>query len=147
MVVFTRDGQPQAQAAPAGGQQPEHAAGRVTYARTDDELRDRLAASRDGLAVVEYGSSWCAHCQEMFPHFYRLSAQHPAHQFIVAQLDFLEAGARGVRFTPTFAFWRMGRKVDQFWGSDSRQLRDRMWLHAEDDGPRACRDQRAGGEE
>ena len=28
-----------------------------------------------GQAVVEYGSSWCAHCQEMFPHFYRLSAQ------------------------------------------------------------------------
>ena len=24
---------------------------------------------------MEYGSSWCAHCQEMFPHFYRLSAQ------------------------------------------------------------------------
>ena len=26
-------------------------------------------------AVVEYGSSWCAHCQEIFPHFYRLSGQ------------------------------------------------------------------------
>ena len=38
-------------------------------------------------------------------------AQYPAHAFVVAQLDFLEAGARGIRFTPTFAFWRKGRKA------------------------------------
>jgi hypothetical protein len=38
-------------------------------------------------------------------------AQYPAQAFVVAQLDFLEAGARGIRFTPTFAFWRKGRKA------------------------------------
>ena len=37
-----------AQGAP-GGQQPELAVGRVAYARTDGELGDLLAASRDGL--------------------------------------------------------------------------------------------------
>ena len=25
--------------------------------------------------VVEYGSTWCAHCQEMFPHFQKLAAE------------------------------------------------------------------------
>lgn len=28
-----------------------------------------------------------------------------------------------------------GRQVDQFWGSDPRQLQDRVWLHADAFGP------------
>ena len=29
-----------------------------------------------GLQVIaEYGSSWCAHCQEMFPHFQRIASE------------------------------------------------------------------------
>lgn len=25
--------------------------------------------------IAEYGSTWCAHCQEMFPHFQQLAKQ------------------------------------------------------------------------
>jgi hypothetical protein len=38
-----------------------------------------------------------------------------------------------VRFTPTFAFFRDGRKVDEVSKIKPRDFEDRMWLHAGED--------------
>ena len=114
---------------------------------------------------MNYGSSWCAHCHELFPHFYKLAdqvkhvaegplhvvapdpshvgkvdrlgrwdaacMQHPEHMFVVAQVDSMKDALQGIRYTPTFAVFRKGRKVDQFFGPSAQQLRDRVWLHSE----------------
>lgn len=34
-----------------------------------------------------------------------------------------------MKYTPHFAFFKNGRKVDEFYGDDVQRLRDRMWLH------------------
>ena len=39
--------------------------------------------------VVEFGSTWCTHCEEMFPHFLRLSRLHPQNKYILAQVDYM----------------------------------------------------------
>ena len=39
--------------------------------------------------VVEFGSTWCTHCEEMFPHYLRLSRQHPQNKYILAQVDYM----------------------------------------------------------
>ncbi|BDA47618.1 probable thioredoxin [Coccomyxa sp. Obi] len=106
----------------------------VAAARTDDELRSLLVEGRDRTVIVNYGASWCLHCHELFPHFYSLAKQHPQHTYVVAQVDCMKDGLQGIRYTPTFAVYRKGRKVDQFFGPSPQQLRDRVWLHSEDPG-------------
>ena len=37
-------------------------------------------------ALVNFGSSWCRHCHQMFPHFLSLSKQFPQLKYAVAQV-------------------------------------------------------------
>ena len=57
--------------------------------------------------------------------------QHPEHLFVIAQVDCMRDALQGIRYTPTFAVYRKGRKADQFLGPSPAQLRDRVWLHSE----------------
>ena len=82
-------------------------------------------------AVVNFGSSWCAHCHKMFPHFLSLTHVFPQLKYAVAQVDYMTEAPRGIVYTPTFAVFRRGRKVDQFFGANEQQLRDHLWLHAD----------------
>ncbi|XP_075264999.1 uncharacterized protein LOC142357225 [Convolutriloba macropyga] len=66
----------------------------------------------------------------MFPHFWRLSKQFPRFRYIVAQVDYMQEEAKGIRYTPTYTFFSKGKKVDEFYGSDERRLRDHLWLHS-----------------
>jgi len=43
--------------------------------RTDEQLATFINSSKPGTAVVEFGTSWCLKCHEMFPQFYLLSKQ------------------------------------------------------------------------
>lgn len=58
--------------------------------------------------------------------------QHPEHTYVVAQVDSMKDALQGIRYTPTFAVYRKGRKVDQFFGPSPQQLHDRVWLHSDD---------------
>lgn len=37
--------------------------------------------------------------------------------------------AQDINYSPHFAFFRAGRKVDEFYGNNIQRLRDRIWLH------------------
>ncbi|EIE23752.1 hypothetical protein COCSUDRAFT_63276 [Coccomyxa subellipsoidea C-169] len=78
----------------------------VAAARTDDELRSLLLKGKD--------------------------KTHPEHKYVVAQVDSMKDALQGIRYTPTFAVYRKGRKVDQFFGPSPQQLRDRVWLQSDD---------------
>jgi thiol-disulfide isomerase/thioredoxin len=45
----------------------------MTGLRTDDELSAFITSSKPGTAVVEFGTTWCVKCHEMFPQFFALS--------------------------------------------------------------------------
>jgi thiol-disulfide isomerase/thioredoxin len=45
----------------------------MTGLRTDEELSAFITSSKPGTAVVEYGTTWCVKCHEMFPQFFALS--------------------------------------------------------------------------
>lgn len=68
----------------------------------------------------------------MFPHFLSLTNVFPKLKFAVAQVDYMKDAPKGISYTPTFAVFNKGRKVDQFYGANEQQLRDHLWLHAED---------------
>ncbi len=62
--------------------------------------------------VVEFGSTWCTHCEEMFPHFLRLSRQHPQHKYILAQVDYMGDEAKVLVFALLLRhFWSCGLYV------------------------------------
>ncbi|CAK0738844.1 hypothetical protein CVIRNUC_001101 [Coccomyxa viridis] len=111
---------------------PSPISSNVSGARSDDELRLALLTGLSKSVIVNYGSSWCAHCHELFPHFYDLARKHPQHKYVVAQVDYMKDALQGIKVTPTFAVFNKGRKVDQFFGPSPQQLRDRVWLHSDD---------------
>ena len=58
--------------------------------------------------------------------------QHPQHKYVIAQVDYMKDALQGIKYTPTFALYKKGRKVDQFFGPSVQQLQDRVWLHSDD---------------
>lgn len=104
----------------------------VTGLRTDEQLREFLERSKDDTVLVNFGSSWCSHCHQMFPHFLALAKQFPRLKYAVAQVDCMHEATRGITYTPTFAVYKRGRKVDQFFGANAQQLQDHVWLQSQD---------------
>ena len=98
--------------------------------RTDEALAAFLADSRPGIAVVEYGTSWCHKCHEIFPAFYQLSRRYPQHRYAVAQVEGMPGAVKRLRYTPTFAIYRDGCKVDEVVGNKPQRLADHLWLWA-----------------
>jgi thioredoxin 1 len=103
--------------------------------RYDEDVEEFLFKTRKGVAVVNYGSSWCTHCHEMFPHMIALSERFSNNiAYAVGQVDYLsEKFTASVNYTPTFAVYKGGKKkVDAFYGSDKQQLCDHLWLWHDD---------------
>ncbi|KAI8470038.1 MAG: thioredoxin-like protein [Monoraphidium minutum] len=118
--------------------QPAEIGPRMAGIRSDAQLsafisNNKAGGGGGGAAVVEFGTAWCAKCHEMFPAYYALSKKYPQHDYAVAQLETLgPAASRGMRYTPTFALYRGGRKVDEVVGKEPRRLEDHLWLHADE---------------
>lgn len=128
-------------------------------AHDDEELRAVLREAGAQTTVVDFGASWCEHCKGMLPWFAESSdkvsatgkprsmpreqgraptgtdkllsrTQFPNMSFVMADVDRMPEMARDIRYTPTFSFYVNGKKVDEVFGSNRRQIGDRMWLHA-----------------
>eukprot|EP00775_Hariotina_reticulata_P013217 gene13217-13348_t len=99
--------------------------------RTDEQLSALLISSKPGTAVVEFGTSWCLKCHEMFPQFYQLSKKYPQHKYAVAQVETMQQTVSSIRYTPTFAIYRNGKKVDEVIGKEPQKLQDHLWLQSD----------------
>ncbi|KXZ44098.1 hypothetical protein GPECTOR_74g712 [Gonium pectorale] len=68
--------------------------------------------------------------------FYDYLTEHKAHthtqlKFAVAQVDTLKDAVKGVKYSPTFHFYRNGRVVDRVLGKEPQRLADHLWLHSD----------------
>jgi thioredoxin-like negative regulator of GroEL len=104
-------------------------------ARTDAGLlaavRPAPGAAANTPVFVLFGSAWCAHCHEMLAVLDTVRQEGARGRFVAALVDGMGAAADAVRFTPTLAVYRRGRRVDSFYGGDETKLRDRVWLHSD----------------
>lgn len=101
----------------------------MTGLRSDEQFDQFLFKTRKDVVVINYGSSWCTHCHEMFPHLVSLSKVFAHIKYAVAQIDYLSSSAAaGIDYTPTFVVYSKGKKVDQFYGANAQQLYDHLWL-------------------
>jgi thioredoxin 1 len=98
-----------------------------------ESMMQTHTSTKGKLVVVKFGASWCTHCAGMLPAFGDASRLFPDAHFVLADVDTLPDTAAHVRFTPTFAFFRDGRKVDEVSKIKPRDFEDRMWLHAGED--------------
>ena len=83
--------------------------------------------------VVKYTSEFCHLCSSILPTFAKMSETFQSHLYVVADADACREMSAGMRYTPTFAFYNKGRKVDELVGINQQHLRDRLWLHQPDD--------------
>ena len=88
------------------------------------------------LCLLARAADTAGHLPQMLPHFVRLAEKHPGPLFVIANVDNCFDTAKDVKYTPTFAFYRDGRMLDDFYGVERQRLEDRVWLHL-DDGPAA----------
>lgn len=67
------------------------------------------------------------HCSRPCPPH---APQFPQHRYAVAQVEGMPGAVKHLRYTPTFAIYREGRKVDEVVGNEPQRLADHLWLWA-----------------
>eukprot|EP00955_Chlamydomonas_euryale_P069782 360578-Chlamydomonas_euryale.AAC.21 len=109
--------------------QPSEIGPHMQGVRTDAEYDMFMSETAGKTALMQFGSTWCVKCAEFFPTFYSLSKKYTAIKYAVAQVDYMNERAKDIRYSPTFAFYRDGRRVDLVVGKDANKLEDHLWLH------------------
>lgn len=61
----------------------------------------------------------------------RACLQYSQHRYAVAQVETMEKTVKSVNYTPTFAIYRNGKKVDEVIGKEPQKLEDHLWLQSD----------------
>ena len=103
------------------------AASENTVTVTDENFASEIAGAQ-GLAVVDFGASWCGPCRIIGPIVDQLADEY-AGRVVVGKLDVDEKPATaaqfGVRSLPTVLFFKDGKVVDQIIGAVPRPALER----------------------
>ena len=92
-----------------------------TKAEFDQALKD----AGNKLVVVDFTASWCGPCQTIAPKFQAMSEEFTDVIFYKVDVDKNDetAEACGVQAMPTFKFYKNGKEVTTFSGSNEAKLR------------------------
>lgn len=84
-----------------------------------------------GLTVVDYWAPWCKNCKKVSPLLARLAAELPAVQFAKVNTQEAEALAaeQGVDALPSLQFFKGGKLVGAYKGSDAAKLEEAVRAH------------------
>ncbi|XP_077996556.1 thioredoxin-like protein 1 [Glandiceps talaboti] len=98
----------------------------------DAQFPVELTAAGNRLVVVDFTATWCRPCQNIAPHFVRLSTAFPAAVFLKVDVDQCSqtAQSNGVTAMPTFMFFRNKVKLDEMRGADPTALQEKIkqWI-------------------
>ncbi|XP_056156473.1 thioredoxin [Lampris incognitus] len=89
-----------------------------------------LEEAGDKLVVVDFTAAWCGPCQQIGPIFLAMSKKPENKNVIFLKVDVDEAqdvaSHCGIKCMPTFFFYKKGEKVDEFSGSNSEKLEQKV---------------------
>ncbi|TSK22521.1 Thioredoxin [Bagarius yarrelli] len=93
-----------------------------------DGFDKALADAGDKLVVVDFTATWCGPCQSIAP-FYKQLSETPDFAnvvFLKVDVDDAQDVAQSceIRCMPTFYFYKNGKKVDEFSGSNQAKLKE-----------------------
>eukprot|EP01034_Spumella_vulgaris_P034541 gene34541-42604_t len=82
------------------------------------------ATAGAGLTVVDYWAPWCKNCKKITPVLSKLSAELSGVQFVKINTQDAEALAadQGIDALPSFQFFKAGKLVGSFKGSDAGKI-------------------------
>lgn len=92
------------------------------------EIQDKegLAAATEGpgLTVVDYWAPWCKNCKKITPVLSKLSIELSGVQFVKVNTQEAEtlAADQGIDALPSFQFFKAGKLVGSFKGSDATKI-------------------------
>ncbi|KAI1887911.1 hypothetical protein AGOR_G00195360 [Albula goreensis] len=93
----------------------------------DKEAFDKaLTDAGDKLVVVDFTATWCGPCQSIAPFYKGLSDKFTDVVFLKVDVDDAQdvASFCDIKCMPTFHFYRNGKKVDEFSGSNQEKLQE-----------------------
>jgi len=85
-------------------------------------------SNKDKLIVIDFYAEWCGPCRKMKPHFRKFAEKYPDVVFAKVDVDDAEgiAEAEDVEVMPTFIFFKNGKKLHTFSGSDEQELENKI---------------------
>lgn len=93
------------------------------------DVFDAEVASGSGIAVVDFGATWCGPCQALAPSIDAMAQEYDG-RVLIGKVDVDQspdlAGQYGVMSVPTILFFKDGQKVDQISGNFPDKIRERI---------------------
>ncbi len=105
------------------------ASGHIVEVNDKDSLTAVVSAA--GLTVVDYWAPWCKNCKKINPVLARLASELSAVQFVKVNTQDAEALAaeQGVDALPSLQFFKGGKLVGSFKGSDAAKVEEAVRGH------------------
>ncbi|KAK1791919.1 hypothetical protein P4O66_013896 [Electrophorus voltai] len=99
----------------------------------DQEAFDKtLAEAGDKLVVVDFTATWCGPCQSIAP-FYKSLSEKEGNSVVFLKVDVDDAQdvaqSCEIKCMPTFHFYKNGKKIDEFSGSNQAKLEELVNSH------------------
>ncbi|XP_066535159.1 thioredoxin-like [Hoplias malabaricus] len=98
----------------------------------DQEGFDKaLTEAGEKLVVVDFTATWCGPCQSIAPFYKGLSEKYSNVVFLKVDVDDAQDVAQSceIKCMPTFHFYKSGKKVDEFSGSNQSKLEELVNTH------------------
>lgn len=93
------------------------------------EVFENQVAGGTGVAVIDFGATWCGPCQALAPAIDQMAQDYEG-KALIGKVDVDEvpelASQFGVMSVPTILFFRDGNKVDQISGNFPDKIRERI---------------------
>ncbi|NRA97084.1 MAG: thioredoxin [Planctomycetes bacterium] len=90
---------------------------------------DAEVTGGQGVAVVDFGATWCGPCQALAPSIDKMAEEYDS-RVLIGKVDVDQspdlATQYGVMSVPTILFFKDGQKVDQITGNSPDKIRDRI---------------------
>uniref|UniRef100_A0A9J8AUD4 Thioredoxin b n=1 Tax=Cyprinus carpio carpio TaxID=630221 RepID=A0A9J8AUD4_CYPCA len=85
------------------------------------------------LVVVDFTATWCGPCQNIAPFYKALSEKEENKNVVFLKVDVDDAqdvaSFCDIKCMPTFHFYKDGKKIDEFSGSNQSKLEEKINLH------------------
>uniref|UniRef100_A0A8C1SDL3 Thioredoxin n=1 Tax=Cyprinus carpio TaxID=7962 RepID=A0A8C1SDL3_CYPCA len=85
------------------------------------------------LVVVDFTATWCGPCQNIAPFYKALSEKEENSNVVFLKVDVDDAqdvaSFCDIKCMPTFHFYKDGKKIDEFSGSNQSKLEEKINLH------------------
>ncbi|XP_016316240.1 thioredoxin-like [Sinocyclocheilus anshuiensis] len=85
------------------------------------------------LVVVDFTATWCGPCQRIAPFYKALSEKEENKNVVFLKVDVDDAQDVAsfceIKCMPTFQFYKHGKKIDEFSGSNQSNLEEKISMH------------------